>query len=164
MKSPRIQLAVAASLFALWIGWLVYLAITTVRPMVLSRPQFLVAQLYVVAELKEGTSSSEPSSEVVVREVLWTQDSEDRKLTEKPSLHIANLPKVSERFGWRGASAYILALTKKSEERGPTYQVTAIPRSPGYIPDPQAPALPIYRATPETLRQARDLVAEYRTQ
>src|SRR5262245_56647666 len=54
MKPSRVRLAVCALLFLGWIGWLVYLSATTTRPVVLSRPQFLAADLYVVAELRQG--------------------------------------------------------------------------------------------------------------
>jgi hypothetical protein len=60
MKPSRVRLAVCALLFLGWIGWLVYLSATTTRPVVLSRPQFLAADLYVIAELREGRSSPEP--------------------------------------------------------------------------------------------------------
>jgi hypothetical protein len=54
MKPSRVRLAVCALLFLGWIGWLVYLSATTTRPVVLSRPQFLAADLYVLAELQQG--------------------------------------------------------------------------------------------------------------
>ena len=39
-----VRLAVAAALFAGWVGWLTYLAATASRPVVLSRPQVLAAE------------------------------------------------------------------------------------------------------------------------
>jgi len=38
-------------LFLAWISWLAYLAATTTHPLVLSRPQFLVTDLDVIAEV-----------------------------------------------------------------------------------------------------------------
>jgi hypothetical protein len=54
MKPSRVRLAVCALLFLGWISWLVYLSATTTRPVVLSRPQFLAADLYVIADLQQG--------------------------------------------------------------------------------------------------------------
>lgn len=166
MKSPKFQLGLAAALFVAWIGWLVYLALTNVKPIVLSRPQFLAANLFIVAEVKEGRSAEQPAREVVVREVIWSADQEDKKLPEKDKLVVANLTECGQRFGWAGANEYILALTKTKEADKVSYEVTLVPRSPGYWPPPPNPKSqltpsPIYPATPQTLRQARALVAEF---
>ncbi len=61
MKRARVRLAVTASLFLAWIGYLVYLAATATRPVVLSRPQFLAADLYVIAELRDGAAVPDPT-------------------------------------------------------------------------------------------------------
>jgi hypothetical protein len=66
MGKRRTRLAVAAGLFAAWIGWLAFLAATTTHPVVLSRPQFLVSNLYVIADLKGGPDH--PEAAVTVRE------------------------------------------------------------------------------------------------
>src|SRR5262249_20260929 len=59
--SPKARLAAAAALFLAWIGWLGYLAftagtipVTQKGPVILSHPQSLTSQLYVIAELKPG--------------------------------------------------------------------------------------------------------------
>jgi hypothetical protein len=54
MRPSRVRLVVCALLFLGWISWLVYLSATTTRPVVLSRPQFLAADLYVIADLEQG--------------------------------------------------------------------------------------------------------------
>src|SRR5262245_40293137 len=68
LRRRKTLLGVAAALFLLWIGWLVYLAATTTHPIVLSRPQLLVAELVVIADVREGSSG--PLPEVTVREIL----------------------------------------------------------------------------------------------
>jgi hypothetical protein len=169
MKSPRFQLALAGVLFCVWLGWLVYLALTNVRPTVLSRPQFLVANLYVIAQVSAGPSAEGPANDVVVREVLWSEADADRQL-ETQELFVKNLAECGAKFGWTGASEYVLALTKTQEaDKKYTYQVTPLPRSPGFVPpapDPKTQRVPslIYRLNPETIRQARDLVAEFHPQ
>src|SRR5262245_50028002 len=61
MKPSRVRLAVCALLFLGWIGWLVYLSATTTRPVVLSRPQLLAADLYVIADLQQGREPRLPA-------------------------------------------------------------------------------------------------------
>src|SRR5262245_4359892 len=53
MKRSGWRLTLAGGLFAVWIAYLAYLAATTTHHTVLSRPQFLVADLYVVADLSD---------------------------------------------------------------------------------------------------------------
>ena len=61
MKRRPWLLAVAAGLFAAWIGYLFYLALTAGHPpVVLSRPQFLVADLWVIAEVDATTRDGSP--------------------------------------------------------------------------------------------------------
>ena len=57
-------LAVSAFLFFAWIGVLTYLALTTSKPVVLSRPQMLASDLDVVAQVD---SLEAPVSVVEVR-------------------------------------------------------------------------------------------------
>src|SRR3954454_16617305 len=58
-----LRLVLASVLFAGWIGWLVYLAKFKSKPIVLSRPQLLVSDLDVIAEVDE------PGKKAVVKEV-----------------------------------------------------------------------------------------------
>src|SRR5262245_40671479 len=111
MKPAAWRLAAAAVLFAAWIGWLAYLAFTTHNPVVLYRPQFLVATLDVVAEVKEKDGSPDPA--VDVSEVFFP--AQEKKL-EKQKIEVKNLVSCE---GWDGPGSYILALTKD----GDGYQV-----------------------------------------
>ncbi len=154
MKPSRVRLAVCALLFIAWIGWLVYLSATTTRPVVLSRPQFLAADLYVVAELRAGPKGDgAPAAEGTIREVVWSKSGEDlagRKVT------ITNLPQTAKQ-GWTGPGEYILALSKVPLPAGTVYEVTEIPRSPGYA----SHKTPIYPANATARRELKDLVAEF---
>src|SRR5262245_1750020 len=141
MNNARIRLVVTAVLFLGWIGWLAYLAATTTRPVVLSRPQFLVSTLDVIAQV-EG---DHPALTVTVVEVHWPPGQEDWK---GKVITVINLPACE---GWHGPDTYILPLVKDGER----FQVASLPTTPGY--GSSAGALPprerIYPLTAETRRQ-----------
>jgi hypothetical protein len=133
----RVRLAAAVVLFGAWIGWLAYLAATTSRPTVLSRPQFLVSTLDVIARVDDD--HGRPGAVVHVLSVRWPagqQDEWDRPIT------VTNL---SECRGWTGPGEYILPLVAD----GDNYRVAGIPPSPGY----PGGAPRIYSRTPEMLAQ-----------
>ena len=52
MASARVRLALAAFLFVAWVGWLANLALTTARPVILSRPQLAASTLDVIARVE----------------------------------------------------------------------------------------------------------------
>ncbi len=161
--SPRLKLVLAAGLFALWTGWLLYQALTTSDAEVVSRPQLRAAPVIVEAEV-----SREPGDrwKVLVsrvykgREVLGIPpDQED----VRKEIVVENL---SNTCGWKTPGAYILALQQDKEAGGKeTYEVIAIPRSAGF-PPPARDAKdrkrieelmrpPIYPATESTRAQVR---------
>src|SRR5262245_23972414 len=107
MSSARLRLGVAAAVFAAWVGFLGYLALTTTRPVVLSRPQFLAAEAYVLAEL-QATDKGEPSVHVRVKEVFWSKDGAG----PKGELTVSNLPGSPTIQGWNGPGEYVLALSR----------------------------------------------------
>jgi hypothetical protein len=156
MPSPRVRLAVAAALFVGWLGWLGYLAATGTDTVVLSRPQFLVSNLYVVADLEGGPDH--PGDVVTVREASGPAAGE-KGVARHAKLTVKNLPLVGRDQGWDGPGEYILALTRN---RDGTCLVTATPPSPGYPPagEGRVPGgrLRIYPATDRTLRQLRAIV------
>jgi hypothetical protein len=155
MRASKARLAVAAVLFLAWIGYLVYLVVTTTRPevhlwppevtrrppVVLSRPQFLVSDLDLVAEVKDR--NGQPDSQVTVKKVQWVRDEKERPAA--PEIVVVNLPGAQ---GWEGPGDYILPLGRD----GKVYRVVAIPRSPGFDGPPDHRTR-IYPATAETERQ-----------
>jgi hypothetical protein len=152
MFSPRRRLVLAAALFLGWIGWLGYLAATTTHPEVLSRPQFLVSNLYAVADL---TGPAErPDATVTLREVGGPAR-DLAGLHPGDSLLVGNLPKVNR--GWSGPGRYILPLTRR---RDGTCLLTRTPPSPGYpVETGSEPAdrFRIYHADERTLEQLRQM-------
>lgn len=142
MISQKWRLAFAVVLFACWLTYLAFLAATARRPIVLSRPQFLNSTIDIIANVREKDGRANPTVEV--EQVLWIQ----------PGLHepkgevvVLRLDKVAD--GWEGPGRYILALTRENGELNP-----ALPgRSPGY----EGGAPRIYRATPDTEAQYREI-------
>ena len=134
--AAKIRLAVAAGLFLAWLCWLGYLVIQTRHPVILSRPQFIVADLWVVGHLK-GTSEK-PEATFAIQKVLWARDKEDEKL--KGDVFVWDLPFADKSqggdksHGWAGPRDYLLPLRKYREGKNPAYEMTPIPSSPGYRP------------------------------
>jgi hypothetical protein len=127
MKSARLRLILAAGAFLTWIGWLIYLAATTTRPIVLSRPQFLQADLDVIAELAEVENHPDPKVRVV--EVYWPKDARDKPLGHIP---VPELSELDKHQGYSGPGRYILPLQKATADKTVHFHLARIPRSPGY--------------------------------
>lgn len=145
--SPGARLAVAAAALAAWLGWLGYLVATSSRPVVLSQPQFLAADLDVVADVHE--SGGRPDPRVHVHDVPWTRDGRP----PAGDIIVVNLAEAEIEGGWRGSGLYILPLVR-SDDR---YRVARIPPSPGFDPRTQDARPRIYPGTEETLRQLQGL-------
>ena len=60
MSAGKARLTAAAIVVVAWLGFLMVLAFTAGKPTVVSRPQFLVADVYVVAELQDGAKNKPP--------------------------------------------------------------------------------------------------------
>lgn len=124
LKAARVRLILAAAAFAGWIGWLAYLAATASRPTVLSRPQMLLAAYDVLAEVRAGSDG--PAPEVTVRQVYWPAG--DPAKLQGRRVKVYDLPRAAE-DGWKGPGLYLLPLTRVDDQ---SYQVVAVPPSPGY--------------------------------
>jgi hypothetical protein len=148
MKRPhRALLILTGVLFLGWIGFLAYQAFTLPRPnIVLSRPQFLVADLWVIAHID---STDEP---ITVKECVYAAEGEE-KPADGATLKVANLAdckklirtsknEIEPHDEFTGPGDYIVPLSRTI--RG--YVVTSVPHVPGlavYGPH-------IYPLTPET--------------
>lgn len=138
----RLAFAGALVLFAAWLGWLAYLAVTTRTPVVLSRPQFLVSGLDVIAQLDRIDDGLQ---ELTVMRVLWSAAAEGREL-EGATVTVTNLGRCAG--DWAGPGDYLIPLIPDGAGR---YQVPATPLSPGL--EARAARPRIYPATPATLKQ-----------
>jgi hypothetical protein len=167
MMSAKLRLVLAIVLFGVWMGWLIRLALTAGQPawpestpnrelrgklVVLSRPQFLVSNLDVVAYVKGLTQ------EVSIREVLWPRQEAEKWLNK--TARIANLRDCEDT--WSGEGNYIIPLMLGSDSN---LQVAPIPRSPGSPSFKESkdgqralPPLQIYPDSPETRRQALEIM------
>jgi hypothetical protein len=145
MKAAVVRLVVALVLFLSWIGWLAFLAVTTTRPVVLSRPQLLVSTLDVIAEV--NAAGDHPAEEVLVKDVHWP--AEEKALAGR-RITVIDLPNGD---GWMGPGMYILPLVKEGEG----YRLATIPSSPGYDATLRGDRPRIYPVTPETLAQLDEI-------
>lgn len=131
MVFPKARLLVSFGLFASWIGYLAWLVATTRQPVVLSRSQFLVADLFVVAELK--SCNGWPCSKAVVQEVVWPAQAQDLVGLTLP---LEGLGDHGPKQGWAGEGIYILALSRLmlDQKKNQVFQITPLPATPGYSP------------------------------
>jgi hypothetical protein len=148
----RAVLAVAVLAFVLWIGYLALLAgTTTADTVVLSRPQLLISNLIVIADVSGG---EHPEAVVAVKEVIWADDPDLKTMTGK--LTIVNLKSIGVGPSWTGPGEYILPLTQGADG----WHVTPVPPSPGYPASiaQQAERVRIYLATHGVRRQLAEIV------
>jgi hypothetical protein len=135
MNAARWRLILATGLFVAWLGFLTVLAIRTTHPVVqfwpfevkktgpvvLSRPQLLLATLVVIADV-QADGSGRPQEEAEVVEVLWPSPP---PVQPDQQLKVSNL---ADAEGWRGPGRYLVPLVKE----GDGYRVAATPSSPGF--------------------------------
>jgi hypothetical protein len=167
MKRSAWRLAVTTALFVLWISYLAYLAATTTEPVVLERPQFLVADLYVIADVDAVNSA--PLETATVRKVVWAANSADQnldkiKVKNLPKCGVKKQPKDGGALDFPGRGEYILALSHTKEPN--VFMVTLEPRTPGFPgralqAQMELVGAPIYPVTPRTLEQLQIIKAEY---
>ena len=128
MVFPRARLAAAACLFTGWLLFLLYLVIVTRDAIVVSRPQILVSQLGVRAQI--DADDGRPVKSVTVLEVLWP-NAVKAELTEKV-IELHDLPDLGEAQGWTGPGVYLLALNRAPGEKETAYYLTPLPVMPGF--------------------------------
>ena len=131
MVFPKARLVVAALLFVAWLGFLAYLVLQTRDLIVVSRPQILVSQLCILAQVDDN--HGRPSRDISVAEVLWSESARDSALAGR---HVAlvDLPDIGAEQGYGGAGTYLIPLIKLKGEAGDDYRVTPLPPMPGFLP------------------------------
>jgi hypothetical protein len=144
---PRARAVVAAVLFIGWLCFLVYLVSRTDELVVVSRPQVLVSDVVVVAEVRD--QAGQPDANVTVKRVLFKLPKDARLAGTQITL--AELPEVGAAYGYTGAGDYVLALVHAEDG----YRLTPLPTVPGFVPFPGE--VRIYRATPDALAQVREV-------
>ena len=96
------------------------LAATTTQPVVLSRPQFMVSEVDMIAQVDQGKDGPDP--EVTIEEVRWPAQGFENLNGKK--IAIKNIKYCD---GWEGPRAYILPLRKTDAD---TFEVVSAPMSP----------------------------------
>jgi hypothetical protein len=158
MKVPHVVLALAAIFFLAWIGWLAYLVAISQNVVILSRPQLLVADLWVIGDVA-AEPDGRPRSTISIREVVWSAPS--AKVDGK-QMQVRDLPDLGPENGWNGPGEYILPLSvhKNGKEE---YSVTLLPPSPGFFPK-ERDRKRIYPATLEPRQQLLELKKKWKEQ
>lgn len=174
MRTAVVRLILTVVLFAGWLGYLGYLVVCRPhapsgllgafegRPLTLSRPQFLVSTLDIVAEV-----SGENGEHVVVKEVLFPATNPPVKMDE--TIRVENIERcraVADPLAknadplpdYTGPGLYLLALQSLDVGEGPhRFQVAPTPPSPGF-PTSQGVQAGLPRLYPATV----EMLAEYR--
>ncbi len=143
MTFPKARLAVSFLLFVGWLGFLLYLVVDSRMP-ILSKPQFLGAQLFVVAEV-EGTKPSE----ITVDEVIWSNDPANADMLVKKPIQILGAADWTQGIGYDGPGKYLLPLVKSAAG---SYLVAPLPRTA------QTPEIRIYPWTAGLRGQVMEIV------
>ena len=167
MKPAHLRLAACVVLFAAWMGYLFYLVLerplsAAGTPIVLSRPQFLVSTLDVIARL-EGSPSD---VSVTVEEVVYPAGNEKAGALAGRRIEVTNVGdcRPAGRPGaapdYSGPGLYILPLQPSgSGDKAGSYRVTPTPPSPGFV----AGTPRIYPATRDARAQLAEVEARKRT-
>ena len=127
MSSAKIRLGVAAVLFACWLGWLGYLALTKANPLIVARSQIMAAEHFVLVEVAVDAETGRPNLKQNVKENL-----KSRGPAISGEITIANL-REARIAGQREAifkpgTVYFLALTRMTDD---IYTLTPPPKAPG---------------------------------
>ena len=169
------RLVVTVLLFAGWLGYLGYLVVCRPhtpgdlvgafdgQPLTLSRPQFLVSMLHVVARVEDDKGEN-----VVVEEVLYPKEHAPVKAGDR--IRVVNLdkcrplPDPMEKGrepppDFTGPGRYLLPLQSTAKDNDAPFEVTSTPPSPGYPPQRAGSVGPprLYPATPEMLAEYAEI-------
>lgn len=122
MTFPKARLAVSACLFLGWLGFLFFLW-WQAPTVVLSKPQFLIAQAYVVVDIKAGgRGPMGADEEVKVVSVLWPE-----KVRQDLAGQVLRIPEVAsctETSGYQRPGIYLLPLMKAPD----SWIIAPVPR------------------------------------
>jgi hypothetical protein len=146
MKRRRWFLILAVGLAVAWTAWLGYQAWTTADPVVVSRPQVMVAPLVVEADLAADHSNPRGAT---IRQI-YRGDGVRGLAAEGQSIRVRDVADLA-------AGAYILAL--RDTDIAGEYAVVAVPGSAGFARG--ARRTPVYPATESTRVQTREALRQF---
>jgi hypothetical protein len=161
MRPAVARLILTVVLFAGWLGYLGYLVVCRPhapsglrgafagRPLTLSRPQFLVSTVDVVAEVKD-----DKGEQVVVKEVLFPK--ENAPVQEGETIRVEQIEECGGDY--TGPGRYLLPLQSLDGAKGARrFSVTPTPPSPGF-PSLQG----VHVGLPHIYPATEEMLAEYR--
>ncbi len=152
MRPAVARLAFFSVLFVIWLGYLFYLK-QMGKPIVLSRPQFLVSQYDVIATIVD-------TDKVKIDEVLFPKDREAVKLEANGAIKVVNLescksaaPESKKDMDFTAESkgnTFLLALRKVGDD---TYEVAPTSNLSRFGPPRIYPATEQVRADYKQIRK-----------
>lgn len=180
MKPKVARLILTVILFLGWLSYLGYLVVCRPhtpaglrgafqgRPLTLSRPQFLVSTLDVVAEV-----SGDKGESVVVKEVLFPNP-DDAPVNKGDTIHVEHMDNCHHPLpdplakdahpppDYTGPGDYLLPLQAIGNKEDRRFQVVPTPPSPGFFSAPNVRVGPprIYPATNEMLKEYREEISK----
>ena len=131
MTFPKARLVVSAVLFLTWLGFLAYLVSTSTK-VILSRPQFMIAQLYVVAEVREGPANDALNPEVTIDSVLWSARPADAKLVGA-KVALPEIEACGKKQGNHGTGKYLFALQRTNTG---DFEIAPVPHTLNFATTP----------------------------
>ena len=167
MRRPVLRFALACLLFAGWMGYLIYLVVTAAHPIVVSRPQVLVADVVVAAQV-DSLDGPVTVKEVVLAHVNEGVPAVDKVIKVMNLRECKRLPRDGEDpkdvpLDWTGPGVYLLPLKVTGQGGVETYKVVEVPPSPGFPPRRETPVQPtprIYPRSDDAVRQVRGMVPQ----
>jgi hypothetical protein len=122
MTFPKARVIVAACLFLGWLGFLLYLVVNS-RTVVLSKPQFMRAQVYAIAEIQGKGRILTGHAQIV--EILWCADAADQKLVGE-QIELPRMIAASESSRDAETARYLVALEKTADGK---FEIAPVPHT-----------------------------------
>lgn len=137
MTFPKVRVVVALLLFLSWLSFLGYL-VSERNAVILSRPQFAVAQAIVVADLQEGSEA------IAIQEIVWCSPNVDREAIRK-GVALPELLSCGKNQGFSGKGTYVIPLVRRDN----TFQIAPV-QTPGFPRQPSHGELRIRDGGPKS--------------
>ena len=144
----KLRVVIAWGLFIAWVAWLGWQSYFYGRFPVVSRSQFMTADIAVVATMT-ANDEGVVQPKVQVKQVIWPEK-HDTALEGK-EITVGNWSRVD---GFTGPGEYVLPLTRGTKG---DYTLAEIPRSP--LSEPSKAKHYVYPALPVVLEQVRRIPA-----
>ncbi len=167
MTSARFRLILASVLFAVWMGYLGWLAWANARPHVRFEPDFEIAKAryevvsrsqLLAADLDVSVMVDDQGNVTEIRDLLWS-----REAKEKVDLGKLNIKRELETCELTGHGPFLVPLVQQDDG----YAVARVPEMPGLRRDPgefvaqEKTDKRIYHDNSQTRTQEREIRKRY---